>query len=142
MEPLISYSGLELSLVEIILGAALLLIGAIIPLIFARPRKDPEAELLAAQMRDRLSEMQGQQAELQGRIAQFAEDSAQRDTLNPLLIRRSETRPTSNNYMNASPSLIGRRKISKRSPAKSLACNRYCRISKRAEPLAKSRCRI
>jgi len=124
-------------LVEIILGAALLLIGAIIPLIFARPRKDPEAELLAAQMRDRLSEMQGQQAELQGRIAQFAEDSAQR-----VLIRRSETRPTSNNYMNASPSLIGRRKISKRSPAKSLACNRYCRISKRAEPLAKSRCRI
>lgn len=81
MEPLISYSGLELSLVEIILGAALLLMGAIIALVFGSNRKDPEAELLAAQMREKLGEMHGQQAELQGRITQFAEDSAKRDNL-------------------------------------------------------------
>ncbi len=81
MEPLMSYSGLDLTLVEIILGFALVLIGAIVTLIFAGKRKDPQAELLAAQMREKLTEMQAQQGELQGRIAQFAEDSAQRDNL-------------------------------------------------------------
>ena len=81
MEPVISYSGLEITLVELILGFALILIGAIIALIVAGRRKDPEAALLAAQMREKLAEMQAQQGELQGRIAQFAEDSAQRDDL-------------------------------------------------------------
>ncbi len=81
MEPIVSYSGLELTLVEIILGIALILIGAMIALVVAGRRKDPEAALLAAQMREKLVEMQAQQGELQGRIAQFAEDSAQRDDL-------------------------------------------------------------
>jgi len=81
MEPIISYSGLELSLVEIILGVVMLLIGAMITLIFAGKRKDPEAEAMALQMRERLGEMATQQGALQGRIAQFAEDSAQRDDL-------------------------------------------------------------
>ncbi len=81
MEPLISYSGLDLTLIEIILGAALLLLGAIIALFFGGKRKDPQAEILAQQMREKLTEMQAQQGELQGRISQFAEDSAQRDNL-------------------------------------------------------------
>ncbi|RKQ69065.1 DNA recombination protein RmuC [Litorimonas taeanensis] len=81
MEPIIRYSGLELTFVEIILGVALLLLGAFFALLFGGRRKDPEAAALAAQMREKLSEMQSQQGELQGRIAQFAEDSAQRDDL-------------------------------------------------------------
>ena len=81
MEPIISYSGLELSLVEIILGIVMLLIGAMITLIFSGKKKDPEAEAMAAQMRERLAEMSAQQGELHGRVAQFAEDSAKRDDL-------------------------------------------------------------
>jgi len=81
MEPIISYSGLELSLVEIILGIVMLLIGAMITFIFSGQKKDPEAEAMAAQMRERLAEMSAQQGELHGRVAQFAEDSAKRDDL-------------------------------------------------------------
>lgn len=81
MEPLLSFGGLELTLVEIILLLAFALIGAIIAFVVAGSRKDPEAAMLAAQMREKLSEMQAQQGALQGRLSQFAEDSAQRDTM-------------------------------------------------------------
>jgi len=81
MEPLLSFGGLELSLVEIILLLVFALIGAIIASLVAGRRKDPEAALLAAQMREKLTEMQAQQGALQGRLSQFAEDSAQRDTM-------------------------------------------------------------
>ena len=74
-----SYSGLELTLVEIILGAALLLLGALIPLIFAR-RGDPKAAERAEQLESHLSAMTERQTELQGRLAQMAEDSATRET--------------------------------------------------------------
>ena len=79
MEPLVSYSGLELTLVEIILGAALLLLGALITLIFAR-RGDPKAAERAKQLESHLSAMTERQTELQGRLAQMAEDSATRET--------------------------------------------------------------
>ena len=79
MEPLVSYSGLELTLVEIILGAALLLLGALITLIFAR-RGDPKAAERAKHLENHLSAMTERQTELQGRLAQMAEDSATRET--------------------------------------------------------------
>ncbi len=81
MEPIISYSGLELSFVEIILGIVLLLVGAMLALMFNPKRKDPEAAAFAQQMRDRIADMANQQGELQGRIAQFAESSEKRDDL-------------------------------------------------------------
>ena len=76
MEPLLSYSGLDLTLVEIILGAALLLLGALITLIFAR-RGNGERE---AKLESHLTAMTQRQTELQGRLAQMAEDSATRET--------------------------------------------------------------
>ncbi len=79
MEPLVSYAGLELTLVEIILGAALLLLGALITLIFAR-RGDPQAAAREEKLESHLSTMTERQTELQGRLAQMAEDSATRET--------------------------------------------------------------
>ena len=76
MEPLVSYSGLELTLVEIILGAALVLLGALMTLIFAR-RGNGERE---AKLENHLTQMTERQTELQGRLAQMAEDSATRET--------------------------------------------------------------
>lgn len=76
MEPLVSYSGLELTLVEIILGAALVLLGAFITLIFAR-RGNGERE---EKLENHLTQMTERQTELQGRLAQMAEDSATRET--------------------------------------------------------------
>ena len=79
MEPLVSYSGLELTLVEFILGAALLLLGALITLVFAR-RGDPQAAAREEKLESHLSQMTQRQTELQGRMAQMAEDSATRET--------------------------------------------------------------
>jgi len=75
MEPLLSYRGIELTLVELCLWFALFLLGVLITLLFARRgAKNPELE-------KQLSDMAQQQATLQGRLAQFADDSAQRETL-------------------------------------------------------------
>ena len=76
MEPLVSYSGLELTLVEFILGAALVLLGALITLIFARRGNGAREEKLE----NHLTQMTERQTELQGRLAQMAEDSATRET--------------------------------------------------------------
>ena len=73
MEPLLSYGDLELTLVELILGAALLLLGAIIAIIFSRRGN--------GQLEGHLSQMTERQTELQGRLAQMAEDSASREAL-------------------------------------------------------------
>ncbi len=73
MESIISYGGLEISLVEFILGLCLLLVGALGTLFLTR-KKSPDLAPFLAEMAER------QQA-LQGRLSQFAEDTAQRDTL-------------------------------------------------------------
>ena len=83
MEPLVSYSGLELTLVEIILGAALVLLGALMTLIFARRGSgalEQKAEQRAETLQNHLTAMTERQTELQGRLAQMAEDSATRET--------------------------------------------------------------
>ena len=76
MDPIFSYSGLELSLVEIILGAALLLCGALIAILIGR--RGPK-QISAEQMGGYLSEMAERQSSLQGRMSQFAEDASTRE---------------------------------------------------------------
>lgn len=71
MEPILSYSGLELTIVELILGAALMLLGAVIAIIIMRKG--------GQQMQRYLSEMTSRQTELQGRLSQFAEDASTRE---------------------------------------------------------------
>lgn len=73
MEPLFSFSGLDITLVELILCAALMLVAAFIAYVL----KPTHNKHLTSQIGD----MSAKQAELQGRIAQFAQDSAQRETL-------------------------------------------------------------
>ena len=73
MESIISYHGLEISLVELILGAALMLLGALIAAMLSRRG--------AADLKSHLTDMSAQQQALQGRLSQFADDTAQRDTL-------------------------------------------------------------
>jgi len=74
MDPIISYSGIELTLIEIILALVLLLVGAMITLVFARRGRD-------SVLQSHLSDMSSKQAELQGRLAQFADDTSKRDTV-------------------------------------------------------------
>ncbi len=73
MESVISYNGLEISLLELVLGAMLFLLGALITqlVVQAGSRK----------LRGHLSDMSERQVQLQGRLAQFAEDAAQRDNM-------------------------------------------------------------
>lgn len=73
MESIISYNGLEISLVELILGLTLFLIGVLISLVFTRRG--------AGELKTHLADMSERQQALQGRLSQFAEDTAQRDTL-------------------------------------------------------------
>ena len=71
MEPLLTYGDLSLTLVEIILGLALILLGAIIALFFS--------QFGAKALRGHLTDMSQKHAALQGRLAQMAEDSVQRE---------------------------------------------------------------
>lgn len=77
MESIISYKGLEISLVELILGFTLLLVGVLISQLFSRRG----ASELKTHLTEHLSDMSERQQALQGRLSQFAEDTAQRDTL-------------------------------------------------------------
>lgn len=73
MESLISYQGLEISLIELILGLVLFLLGALLALAVMRRS--------ANKLQIHLSDMSERQQALQGRLSQFAEDTAQRETL-------------------------------------------------------------
>jgi DNA recombination protein RmuC len=75
MEPIIEFSGASITLTEILL-AALLVLGAILLTAWAmRSGRSKEAETL----KRHLTEMREEQSRLQGRLAQFAEDSERRD---------------------------------------------------------------
>jgi len=71
MDPIFTYSGLELTLVELILGAALMLLGALIAVAVMRRG--------GRLMREYLNQMAERQNELQGRLSQFAEDASTRE---------------------------------------------------------------
>ena len=75
MEPVITFSGISLTLIEILIGLLLMLCGILLAAFW--PRRDNNAARLTQQ----LHHMHQQQTELQGRLAQFAEDSAQRENL-------------------------------------------------------------
>ena len=75
MEPIIEFAGVSLTLIEILIGILLLLCGVLLTAFW--PRRDNKSARLAQQ----IGQMSQQQTELQGRLAQFAEDSAQRENL-------------------------------------------------------------
>lgn len=72
MEPVISFGGAELTTLELALAAILMLLSLIIGFFVRRPDKSAQSELMA---------MRGQQAELQGRLAQLSEEQANRGDL-------------------------------------------------------------
>ncbi|MGB3457418.1 MAG: DNA recombination protein RmuC [Litorimonas sp.] len=72
MEPLFTLGGAEIGALEIALGTALLLLGIVLGASIRRRDDGARAELMA---------MRGQQAELQGRLAQLSEEQAQRGDL-------------------------------------------------------------
>ncbi len=74
MEPVLEFSGIGLTIAELLIGALLLLLGVFLALIFDRRDKNT-----AQRLQQQLQHMNQQQIELQGRISQFAENSAQRD---------------------------------------------------------------
>lgn len=73
MDSLISYGGLEISLAELILTLALMLLSIIVTLILSRRGADD--------LKSHLADMTDRQNALQGRLSQFAEDTAKRDTM-------------------------------------------------------------
>lgn len=77
MESVISYYGLELSILELVLGFVLLLLGALLALFFA----SLFAKGKTTRLEHHIAQMGEQQSALQGRLAQFSEDSAKRDNL-------------------------------------------------------------
>ena len=76
MEPVVEFSGIALTIAELLIGALLLLLGIFISLFFRRGDKDSTQKL-----EQQLHYMGQQQTELQGRLSQFAEASAQRDAV-------------------------------------------------------------
>lgn len=71
MEPIFSYGGLELSIAELILGGALLLLGVLGGLFASRRSGE--------QVSEGLKEMAREQAGLHGRLSQLADESAARE---------------------------------------------------------------
>lgn len=72
MEPIFTSGAIELTLVEIVFGAALLLLGLWLGSVLRPKDNTMKGELMA---------MRGQQAELQGRLAQLSDEQAQRGDL-------------------------------------------------------------
>lgn len=76
MEPILTYQDVSLTLVELILGAALLLLGVILAIVFGRRGPKPMSH---EHMQQYLTDMADKQSGLQGRMAQMAEDAAARE---------------------------------------------------------------
>jgi len=75
MEPVFRFSGASITVTEILLAAILVLVAII--LTWAVMRRGQTSE--ARELQKHLAEMRGEQSRLQGRLAQFAEDSERRD---------------------------------------------------------------
>jgi len=90
MEPILVFSGASITLVELLI-AALLVIAAVLVTVLIVKRgqaRDLEritqeaqrrADLESAKLQEHLAQMRDEQTRLQGRLSQFAEDSAKRD---------------------------------------------------------------
>lgn len=72
MEPVLTFGAIELTVLEIVCGVALLLLGLWMGSVLRPKDNSTKSELMA---------MRGQQAELQGRLAQLSEEQAQRGDL-------------------------------------------------------------
>ncbi len=79
MEPLFSYQGIELTLVELCLWLALLLLTVLITLLVTKASSRRSQAAIGETVKSQLTDMADKQAALQGRLAQFADDSATRD---------------------------------------------------------------
>ena len=80
MEPIIVVSDISLNLAEILLGFLLFIFGGVLGFILAAMGKKHN-QAINQQLQQQLSLMHQQQNALQGRLAQFAEHSAQRDAV-------------------------------------------------------------
>ncbi|MGJ8559324.1 MAG: DNA recombination protein RmuC [Litorimonas sp.] len=72
MEPILTYGQVELTVLELVCGAVLLLLGLWVGSLLRPKDNSTQSELMA---------MRGQQAELQGRLAQLSDEQAQRGDL-------------------------------------------------------------
>ena len=75
MEPIVEFSGASITLTELFLAALLVLVGVLITAWVMRSGRSKEAH----ELQRHLAEMRAEQSRLQGRLAQFAEDSERRD---------------------------------------------------------------
>lgn len=90
MEPIFVFSGASVTLVELLIAALLMIGSVLLTVLFTRRGQAAQMERLtreaqsradieAARLGEHLAQMRDEQTRLQGRLAQFAEDSAQRD---------------------------------------------------------------
>lgn len=75
MEPIVEFSGASITLTELLLAALLVLATILTTAWVMRRGRSKEAR----ELQNHLAEMRGEQSRLQGRLAQFAEDSERRD---------------------------------------------------------------
>ncbi|MEP3654108.1 MAG: DNA recombination protein RmuC [Litorimonas sp.] len=75
MEPIVEFSGASITLTELLLAALLVLATILTTAWFMRRGRSNETR----ELQNHLAEMRGEQSRLQGRLAQFAEDSERRD---------------------------------------------------------------
>jgi len=75
MEPIVEFSGASVTLTEALLAALLVLCAVLITAWVMRSGRSKEAR----ELQQHLADMRGEQSRLQGRLAQFAEDSERRD---------------------------------------------------------------
>ena len=75
MEPIVEFSGASITLTELLLAALMVLAAVLITAWVMRSGRSKEA----SQLQVHLTDMRAEQSRLQGRLAQFAEDSERRD---------------------------------------------------------------
>ncbi len=75
MEPIVEFSGASITLTELLLAALLVLSAVLITAWLMRSGRAREAR----ELQNHLADMRSEQSRLQGRLAQFAEDSERRD---------------------------------------------------------------
>jgi DNA recombination protein RmuC len=79
MEPVLSFGGADITILEIVIGALLVLTGLLVGL-FARS-KPSGPDPVSLRLQEELSAMRAAQSALQGRLAQMSEDTAKRGDL-------------------------------------------------------------
>jgi DNA recombination protein RmuC len=84
MKPIFTYDGISLTLIELCLWLALMLLGVLVTILLSRRGHARELDRQTAigdAVKTQLSDMAEKQAALQGRLSQFADDTVQRDAM-------------------------------------------------------------